>query len=311
MSTGISHAFVSAKADGSDNTLVQPSNWNATHVIASEFNVPVVASPATPATGANVFVKSIAGRPMLAQLGPSGLSTAFQPFLGRNKVALVQAASGVANWTAIGVTVSTDGTATQRAPASTNMCTSLRRLGVVSASTGGSAAGIRVAQLGWWLGNGSGLGGFTFVARFNVSDAALVATANMFVGFRATTAAVTDVDPSTLTNIIGVGCTSGDTALQLYCAGSVAQPRTSLGASFPINTTNTDVYELMLFAAPNATQVQYVVNRLNTGDTASGTLTTNLPANTQFLAPAMWRSNGGTASAVGIDIGSLYIETDN
>lgn len=308
---GIKHAFTSAKADGTDNTLVQPSNWNADHTITAEVNVPVVGSPATPGSGVNVFAKSLAGRPVLAQLGPAGVSTAFQPFLGRNKVAFVQVNSGAATFSAVGINTTVDGTGTQRTPASTNMCTSLRRLGIVSASTGGSACGFRCAQLGWWLGNASGLGGFLYVSRFNVSDAALVATANMFVGLHKTTGAATDVDPATLTNLIGVGCSNGDTVLQLYCAGSAAQPKTSLGASFPVNTTSTDVYELILYATPNATQVQYAVTRLNTGDTTSGTLSANLPANTQFLGPELWRSNGGTASAVGIDIGSLYIETDN
>lgn len=31
--TGITHAFVSTKSDGADNTVVQPSDWNAEHVI--------------------------------------------------------------------------------------------------------------------------------------------------------------------------------------------------------------------------------------------------------------------------------------
>jgi microcystin-dependent protein len=35
MSLSVTHAFVSAKADGTDNTKVQPSNWNAGHVLTA------------------------------------------------------------------------------------------------------------------------------------------------------------------------------------------------------------------------------------------------------------------------------------
>lgn len=38
---GIVHAFESAKGDGSDATLVQPSDWNADHTLKA---VPFVAS---------------------------------------------------------------------------------------------------------------------------------------------------------------------------------------------------------------------------------------------------------------------------
>lgn len=40
----ITHTFISAKADGSDNTLIQPSNWNANHVDDTHVDdeVPVV-----------------------------------------------------------------------------------------------------------------------------------------------------------------------------------------------------------------------------------------------------------------------------
>jgi hypothetical protein len=61
-------------------------------------------------------------------------------------------------------------------------------------------------------------------------------------------------------------------------------------------------------------EVNYRVERLNTGHIATGTLTaatpgTQLPANTTFLAHRAWRTNNATALAVGIDIGNLYIET--
>lgn len=34
MAVSLKHAFTSAKADGGDSTLVQPSNWNAEHTLS-------------------------------------------------------------------------------------------------------------------------------------------------------------------------------------------------------------------------------------------------------------------------------------
>ena len=41
-----------------------------------------------------------------------------------------------------------------------------------------------------------------------------------------------------------------------------------------------------------------------------GALATDLPVNTQFLCPQVWRNNGSTALAVGVDIVHVYVETD-
>jgi hypothetical protein len=38
MTVSLKHQFNSAKLDGSDNTLVQPSNWNAEHTLSLATN---------------------------------------------------------------------------------------------------------------------------------------------------------------------------------------------------------------------------------------------------------------------------------
>lgn len=38
MTVSLKHAFTSAKADGGDTTLVQPSNWNAEHTLTMATN---------------------------------------------------------------------------------------------------------------------------------------------------------------------------------------------------------------------------------------------------------------------------------
>ena len=101
--------------------------------------------------------------------------------------------------------------------------------------------------------------------------------------------------------------TSGN--LQIVTRDGTTAQTIDLGASFPGNSLSADLYELMLYAPPNGTTIDYRVERLNSGNVAEGTLTTNLPVSTALLNPKLWRCNNATALAVGIDLVQLYIET--
>lgn len=206
------------------------------------------------------------------------------------------------------------GTVTLRS-SGTTLYSGMNKVGYVSATAASSSAGIRAPQSQYcWMGNAVDLGGFYYSCRFGVSDAVLVTTASMFVGIgdRASSGVVNS--PATLTNIVGVGCDSGDTTLQVYGAGGAAQTRTSLGAGFPVNgTVSTTPFELILYSAPNSQTVQYQVNNVNNGATASGSLATvRVPAATLGLCPILWRCNGSAgATAVGIDLFKMYLETES
>ncbi len=274
--------------------------------------------PAAPASNLILYSKSVGGRIMPKWIGPSGVDTPIQPFLAGNAIGywrpqgnsnVVPGVLGYGALTAVG-------TATARNVATTSLFTRMRRLGYVSAATGGSLVSLRQAAAQITISNGAGLGGFMKVCRFGTSDAATVAGARMFVGISSSTSAPTNVEPSTLTNVIGVGHRAADTNLHLFYGGSSAQTPINLGANFPANTLSVDMYELILFSPPNQNGVvKYRVLRLNTGDVAEGTLPTsngvNLPATTTLLS-YMWayRTNNATALAVGLDIVSDYVETD-
>jgi len=279
----------------------------------------VGSDPTVPSSGdLVVYSKAIAGRMMLKQLGPSGVSTALQPLLARNKVCYwdppgnATTVPGVFGYTAITAT----GTATARNVATTNLFSRMRRLGFVSSAVAGNLAGPRVAVAQVTIGDGSGNGGFYKICRFGCSDAATVAGARQFVGVSSNTGAPTNVEPSTLTNSIGVGHGAADTNLMMYCGGSSAQTPVNLGVNFPANTLNTDVYELALYSPSNdSTHVYWEVTRVNTGNVATGTFTgtagTAIPASSTLLTyQQAWRSNNATAKAVGLDIMSDYVETD-
>jgi len=265
----------------------------------------------------SLYSKAIAGRSLPKIIGPSGMDTALQPFLARNKVGYWCPPGNATTLPGVfGYTVPITTTATTRAVATTNMFTRMRRLGIVSTAAIGNVSSFRVAVAQFTLGNGTGLGGFFKIIRFGISDAVVVATARMALGVWSATGAMTNVEPSTLTNFIGVGHGAADANFKIFYGGSVAQTPIDLGVDFPSNTTNTDVYEFALFAPPSSDNtVHYEFTRLNTGHVAAGTLTgaagVVLPSPATLLSPQQgMRTNNLTAAAAGFDVMSDYIETD-
>jgi hypothetical protein len=270
-----------------------------------------------PASGkALLFAQSIAGRMMLEHFDPAGLVTDIQPFLGRNKVGYwIPPGNATTAPGPFGYTAPTSiGTPTTANVATTNLFTRMRRISYFSATTASAYAGQRVAAAQVCMDSG-----FYKIVRFGISDAVLASPVNMFVGVSATTSAPSGgTEPSALLNCIGVGHASTDTNLKIFYGGSAAQTPIDLGSSFPINTTSIDAYELALFAPPSEPGVAYYeVTRINSGDVASGVITADavgigLPAPLTLLTYAWhWRCNLATAVAVGLDVMSDYIETDN
>lgn len=305
-----------ARFDGATGKLLQDSPVSVTDngsLVLPENSLPTPADAGT----MKLFTRQIANRLMPAFVGPSGLDSTLQPLLARNKVGYwnppgnATTVPGVFGFTAPTIT---GFTATGRNVATTNMFTRMRRLGYVTAATAGTVGHWRVAVNQFTVGSSStGLGGFTYIIRFGISDAAAVSGARMCKGV-GVSITPTNVEPSTLTNVICLGHGAADTNFKLFYGGTAAQAPIDLGANFPANTRNVDAYELALFSPPNSSDVHYEVTRINTGDVATGTITnsgaTVLPTNTTLIAPWGYRTNNATALAVGIDVMSAYIETD-
>jgi hypothetical protein len=246
-------------------------------------------------------------------MGPSGLDSALQPLLARNKVGYwcppgsANTVPGVLGFTAPTVT---GFTATARNVATTNRFTRMRRLGYVSAATAGAVGQWRFASGQFTTGGPSGLGGFTYVIRFGISDAALVSGARMFMGLRVSSIP-SNVEPSTLNNCIGIGHGAADSTMHLYYGGSAAQTPINLGPDFPVST-NADPFDLSLFSPPNSAEIRWQVTNLRTGVTAAGAVSgaTSVPQESMLICPWGYRTNNATAQAVGLDVMSAYIETD-
>ncbi len=281
-----------------------------------QLRLPDIAVPATPAAGGlKLFAKGVAGRLLAATLGPSGLFTTLQPNLGRNRIATWAPAGNSTTIVADGAAALTaTGTATAANIATTNRHTYMRRLEfLVTVAATTAVAGWRGAAAMFGVGGvAAGDGGFHFICRWGPATGVATTTNRGFVGMASSIAAPTDVEPSTITNIVGMGWDAADTNIQIMHRGLGAVTKIDLGAAFPVPTADrTKAYELALYAPPGPTQsVGYEVTDLATGAVTSGSITTNLPTTATLLAPRSWMSVGGTSSVIGIALMGLYIETD-
>jgi hypothetical protein len=287
-------------------------------------SVAVSSDPAAPSAGnLKTFAKTIAG----GYTAPAFLNATNTPVQLQSSFGFKKIIQGTVNGagsayvflpaSAIGNTSSV-GTATAISSTNTSFYTRINKFSQISSAIAGNFASLvynsnnqQVITLG--VPGTPNAGGFLWVYSFGIGDT--VASPRTFVGLSTATSAATNVEPSTLTNVIGVGQGAADTNLKVYYGGSAAQTPIDLGANFPTNTSSTDWYQVVLFAPPTSNNtVYYQVTRLNTGNVATGTLTgtagTALPANTNNLYYRGWRTNNATAAAVTLQYGAMYIETD-
>jgi hypothetical protein len=185
--------------------------------------------------------------------------------------------------------------------ATTNMFSSMKRLGYATTAVAGTLAGPREAQPTVWSGNATGLGGFKYTLRFGINQT--VAGRRGFFGLANLLAAPTNVEVSTLTNSVGFCILSTSNNLQFYVAGAAAGTPVDLGASFPVNTSAADIYEFEMYQPSNSATFQYRVTRLNTGDTTGWiTFSGTSFQNSVFLGNQVWITNNATAAVASLDI---------
>lgn len=280
--------------------------------------LPALADPTAPTAGnLKTYAKTIGGGYTApAFLNATNAAVQLQPAFANKRIGTsTVAGSGSSSLTNIGMRVPNPNSGASGTFATTNMFTRVFRVVASSTATAGTLGYFTTVVAEYTLGvpGTPNYAGFYLSTKFGIADA--VASPRTFVGMSSSTSTPTNVEPSTLTNSIGVGQGAADTNLKIYYGGSAAQTPIDLGVNFPTNTNSVDWYELILYAPPSSNNtVYYQVTRLNTGNVATGTLTgtagTTLPSNTTALAYRAWRSNNATASIVNIAQGNIYIETD-
>lgn len=228
-------------------------------------------------------------------IGGNILAVKASPIIGSTAMSL----DGMSAW-------SLTGTSSGPSYSNTNRYSRMARLEVAASAAADAVAGLRSPDFGWLLNTG-------FYVRLHMGLAAgqTVTTSRAFCGLAADGAAPTDVEPSSLIDIVGIGWDSADTNIQVMRNdGSGTATKVDLGASFPVPSADaTSVYTVELISMGAGTGIQYSVTNEVTGVSVRGSFSTDLPnGGTSPLAPRLWSSVGGTSSVTGVAFGGFYGE---
>jgi hypothetical protein len=246
---------------------------------------------------------------MLATIDSTGLDTVLQPHLAKNGYALWKPQFTGTAITAIGgPSLTATGTATSAPWAATSIHTRVQRVDyLVTAAANNAVAGYRVAAATW-----RGQEGYQMIARACPATGVTTATRRCFIGMQASTAAPTDVNPSTLLNIVGVGYDAADTNWQVMTNnGTGAAAKIDTGIARPSADRQT-MYTVHVFTPPGGAWVACRIVDDGTGTIyESAQLSADIPLATQTMTPNIYVSVGGTSSVIGIAFGGLYMESDD
>ncbi len=275
-----------------------------------------IATPTVPASGGlKFFATTRAGQPWPAFRSPtSGEAHPLQPLIANGNYALFMPAVGT-TVTNLGMSPATAGTATGLNVGAGSRLARMKRLSyrVTTAATTAVASWRNNAAQLTIGGTNAWEGGFWGVMHGGPDTGCTNASHRFFMGL-GDTAAPTDVNPSTLLRIAGIGYDAADTQVQfMHNDGSGVATKIALGASFPKpNADSSFAYRLRLYSPPGSTQsLSYEVENLGNGAVASGTITTDLPAITDFITPKLYASVGGVSSVVGVMLGPIMFQTED
>lgn len=156
-----------------------------------------------------------------------------------------------------------------------------------------------------WRGDTAGRGGFVHVMRGSVTS--VVANQRGFFGLHSYGGAFGQNESVySSARILALAFDAAiDSNWQIIHGNGGAPTKVNLGSNFPINDPSA-VLDVTLSCAPNASTIEWSVQNRNSGATASGTISTNMPGGGDMLFSRTYMSNGGTAAAVSCDIGFIY-----
>lgn len=282
-------------------------------VLSNQVRQPSITTPSAPSTGnLTNYAKTIAGytQPMFRAAGSAPEAVLQAGFQSRS-IATVRP-NGNNSITSNGISLTPMGTLQDATISTTNRHQQTQRaeyLVTVAATT--AIAGIYSVRIALYRGGATGCGGFYLSGRWGPTTGVSNTTQRAFCGLRNTAAAPTDVEPSSLTNIIGMGWDAADTNIQLmYNDGSGTASKINLGASFPVPTSDrTSFYEIELYCEPNGSGIYYRVLDVVSGVETSGFVSTDIPSATSVLGFGGWTSAGGTSAVTGFTLFNYYQES--
>jgi hypothetical protein len=265
--------------------------------------------PAAPAAGNLLWYPfTAAGKPLPGVRAPTGSAYLLQSMFVDKGIAMWLPETSTTIRT-IGMPVTSVGTVSTPTLATGSLLAGARRWRVTSAATANAAAENRSAQTMVYIGDAAGRGGFTLMMR--VAFTTQPANYRGFFGLLSATGATsTSQVPSALTNCLGFAWDSAETTIRWqHNDGAGTATRVDLGANFPTNST-TAIFSFWIHCDPNGSTIYYRCTREDTGNTTSGSVTTDIPANTTFLTPHLYQNNGGSSAATSYDCLGTYLESD-
>jgi hypothetical protein len=275
----------------------------------------VVDSTVFNVVGESATVTDVGGVPTLEVSDGSGAGTILQGSFSRKRPRW-WTGSPTGGLTGIGMpnpTVVASGGSAAKSSAATGYydqwgSQTLRVTGVV-----GSWAGHQQNTRYFWRGNLPYCGGFLAVFEFAVSTAP--DTFRIFCGLSNSVAAfTTGNNPSTLLDMVGVGCDGTDSNLQVMHndSGGTAT-KIDLGGSYLMQGVTKLAILAAFYCDPNSSEIDYYVSSTtNAGVKAEtlGTLSSNLPTDSQLLAPGIQMASVSVATSTdAYVINRAYFET--
>ncbi len=294
----------------------------ASRILVTDNDLEMVqnAAPTAPAVG-NLKTGSV----VIAGPTASGLAVPYQmasfgqiwPILPRGRYyGECTPVAGVAAPSVFGLVANGTGTNTLASCANTNRYSRMPKTEwLVATPASNAVAGVRYASntgtTTLYTGS-AGDGGYFVRIIAGPATGVTTATSRFFMGTSGSTAAPTDVEPSTINNTIGAGYDAADANIQIMTKGAGAVVKTDTGIAVP-GADRAAMYQIDIYCPNSATQAAYITfTDLINGTVFRHAETTagNLPLTNVAVSGRVWSSAGGTSSAIGIALHYYYQTTE-
>jgi len=289
---GVESGAANSTIDGSGN------------IIHAEYTT---TTPSTPASGAILFPRKKGGKRLPEIIDPLGESVPLSGHHALRNIKWVKPRGSSTTIDSNGINVTATGTATSATFATTTFRQTCNRIMYASAATAGASAGAVWTSAQFCGGGTAGWGGYNFIARF--AFPVQQSTWRFFVGLTSSTAVIGNVNPSTLTQMCGVGMDSSaaDVQFMTNAAGTATVSNSTFGSTLGTG----DAFEARIYLPPNSTTIYMGFGRITpaTANWFEYSTALTLPTATTFLAPQIWMNNGATAAAVNVEILSMVCES--
>lgn len=236
----------------------------------------------------------ITGKPQL--LSSDGWQAALLPGRGGTLTAIGMLADGL-----------DAGTITHPALSTASLRQSKPRFTLTSAATAGAHLEHKGSHLLMTRGDMEGIGGFSYRAQFSVSDT--TSARRGFIGMRGSTTAWAGANfqPNGVALCVGVGFDAAlHSTYQIAHSAHANNSGSYVDTGIPLSNPES-VLELKLSCPPNGDAIAWSLKDLNSGLSASGSLTTNIPNKSTFYSHRVRMDNNGVAAAVSCDVMGIWM----